>query len=171
MIDDFDMTATTLSDYPRLSISQYSKGLSRSDKPVTALSVNYSHRGKHYQYDLPLTTTTPNYGGKRYWFKCIKCSKRVATLYCAGYYVCRHCIGAKYQTQHLQPIDRQFKRVAILRARLGWYGGVAHGIGEKPLRMHQRTFDRLLNEYHYTASKVLQMTLEQLPKGVSSDEI
>lgn len=163
------MTATTLSDYPRLSISQYSKGLSRSDKPVTALSVNYSHRGKHYSYDLPLTTTTPNYGGKRYWFKCIKCSTRVSVLYCAGYYVCRHCIGAKYQTQHLQPIDRQFKRVAILRARLGWYGGVAHGIGEKPLRMHHRTFDRLLNEYHHTATKVLQMTLEQLPKGISDD--
>lgn len=162
-------TTATLSDYPRLSISQYSKGLSRSDKPVTALSVNYSHRGKQYSYDLPLTTTTPNYGGKRYWFKCIKCSNRVSVLYCAGYYVCRHCIGAKYQTQHLQPIDRQFKRVAILRARLGWYGGVAHGIGEKPLRMHHSTYDRLLNEYHHTASKVLQMTLKQLPKGISDD--
>ena len=162
-------TTTTLSDYPKVTIGQYRKQLRQDQNRVTALSVNYSYRGKHYSYDLPLTTTTPNYGGKRYWFKCIKCSNRVSVLYCAGYYVCRHCIGAKYQTQHLQPIDRQFKRVAILRARLGWHGGVAHGIGEKPPRMHQRTFDRLLNEYHYTASKVLQMTLEQLPKGISDD--
>lgn len=164
-------TTATLNDYPKLTISQYREQLRRDQNTVKALSVSYSYRGKDYSYDLPLLRTQPNYGGKRYWFKCIKCSKRVATLYCAGYYVCRHCIGAKYQTQHLQPIDRQFKRVAILRARLGWYGGVAHGIGEKPLRMHHRTFDRLLNEYHYTASRVLQMTLEQLPKGVSGDEI
>ena len=152
-------TTTTLSDYPKVTIGQYRKQLRQDQNRVKALSVNYSYRGKHYSYDLPLTTTTPNYGGKRYWFKCIKCSNRVSVLYCAGYYVCRHCIGAKYQTQHLQPIDRQFKRVAILRARLGWYGGVSHGIGEKPLRMHHSTYQQLVSE-HYTHAR--RDTLRQL---------
>lgn len=163
------MISTTLSDYPRLPISQYSDGLRRSKKPVTALEVNYQFRGKQYSYDLQLTTTQPNYGGKRYWWKCPKCSKRVSVLYCAGLYVCRHCIGAKYQTQHLQPLDRQFKRIAVLRNRLGWSGGVAHGIQGKPKGMHQMTYDRLLNEYHNTANKVLVMTLDQLPKGLADD--
>ena len=164
------MISTTLSDYPRLPISQYSDGLRRSQKPVTALEVRYQFRGKQYHYDIKLTTTTPNYGGKRYWWECPKCGRRVAVLYCAGYYVCRHCLGAKYQTQHLQPIDRQFKRIAVLRERLGWYGGLAHGIGEKPKGMHQETFNKLWLEYHKTADKVLKMSLEQLPKGIG-DEI
>lgn len=168
LANDFDMT-TTLSDYPRLPISQYTDGFRRSQKPVTALEVNYQFRGKQYSYDLPLTTTRPNFGGKRYWWKCPRCYRRVSVLYCAGYFVCRHCIGAKYQTQHLQPLDRQFKRIATLRSRLGWSGGVAHGIGEKPKGMHQRTYDRLLNEYHVTANRVLVMTLDQLPKGISDD--
>ena len=163
------MIGTTLSDYPRLPISQYSDGLRRSQKPVTALEVSYQFRGKQYHYDINLTTTTPNYGGKRYWWECPKCGRRVAVLYCAGYYVCRHCLGAKYQTQHLQPIDRQFKRIAVLRERLGWYGGLAHGIGEKPKGMHQETFNKLWLEYHKTADKVLKMTLDQLPKGISDD--
>ena len=163
------MISTTLSDYPRLPISQYSDGLRRSQKSVTALEVRYQFRGKQYHYDIKLTTTKPNYGGKRYWWECPKCGRRVAVLYCAGYYVCRHCLGAKYQTQHLQPIDRQFKRIAVLRERLGWYGGLAHGIGEKPKGMHQETFNKLWLEYHKTADKVLKMTLEQLPKGISDD--
>ena len=153
-------TTTTLSDYPKVTIGQYRKQLRQDQNRVKALSVNYSYRGKHYSYDLPLTTTQPNYGGKRYWFKCIKCSKRVATLYCAGYYVCRHCIGAKYQTQHLQPIDRLFKRVAVIRARLGWYGGIAYGKGEKPLRMHHSTYQQLVSEHDRLEHRLCLATLK-----------
>ena len=163
------MTATTLSDYPRLPISHYSDGLRHSQKPVTALEVNYQFRGKQYSYDLPLTTTRPNFGGKRYWWKCPRCYRRVSVLYCAGYFVCRHCIGAKYQTQHLQPLDRKFKRIATLRSRLGWYGGIAHGTQGKPKGMHHRTYYRLLGDYHHTANKVLMMTLEQLPEGIRDE--
>lgn len=168
LANDFDMT-TTLSDYPRLPISQYTDGLRRSQKPVTALEVNYQFRGKQYSYDLPLTTTRPNFGGKRYWWKCPRCYRRVSVLYCAGYFVCRHCIGAKYQTQHLQPLDRKFKRIATLRSRLGWYGGIAHGTQGKPKGMHHRTYYRLLGDYHHTANKVLMMTLEQLPEGIRDE--
>ena len=163
------MISTTLSDYPKVTISQYKEQLRQDSKTVTAFEVNYHYNGKHYQYDIPVTTTRPNYGGLRYWFNCPRCGKRVAVLYCAGYCVCRHCIGAKYQTQHLQPLDRKFKRIAELRERLGWYGGIAHGTQGKPPRMHHRTYYRLLGEYHYTANKVLQMTLAQLPKGISDD--
>ena len=159
------MTATTLSDYPRLSISQYSKELSRSDKPVTALSVNYSYRGQHYSYDLPLTTTQPNYGGKRYWFKCIKCSKRVAVLYCAGPYVCRGCIGVNYQSQLQQPIDRLFSRADAIRHRLGWQAGIAYGIENKPKGMHQRTYDRLVSEYQSIVGGITANMANRLNRG------
>ena len=163
------MISTTLSDYPRLPISDQLPSLRQSPKPVKALEVNYHYNGKQYHYDIPLTTTRPNFGGIRYWWLCPRCSKRVAVLYCAGYCVCRHCIGAKYQTQHLQPLDRQFKRIATLRSRLGWSGGIAHGTQGKPPRMHHRTYYRLLGEYHHIANRVLVMTLDQLPKGISDD--
>lgn len=133
--------------------------------------MRYQHRGRSYHYDLPLTTTQPTFGGLRYWWQCIKCHRRVAVLYCAGVYVCRHCIGAKYQTQHMQPIDRHFKRIAELRGILGWYGGLAHGIGDKPKGMHQKTYDKLWLEYHHVARKVLNMTMAQLPKGIEDDDI
>lgn len=159
------MISTTLSDYPRLPISQYSEGFRRSQKPVTALEVRYQFRGKQYHYDIKLTTTTPNYGGKRYWWKCPNCGKRVAVLYCAGYYVCRHCIGAKYETQHLQPIDRQFKRISTLRERLGWYGGIAYGKGEKPLKMHNRTYQQLVNEHDRLEQRLCLATLKWIDEN------
>ncbi|MDT0478091.1 hypothetical protein RM863_38875 [Streptomyces sp. DSM 41014] len=34
-----------------------------------------------------------------------------------------------------------------LRERLGWYGGIVHGHGEKPKGMHEKTYKRLLGEY------------------------
>lgn len=153
-------TTATLNDYPKLTISQYREQLRQDKKTVTALSVNYSYRGKQYEYDIPLTTTKPNYGGVRYWFKCINCSNRVSVLYCAGVYVCRHCIGAKYQTQHLQPIDRLFKRVAVIRERLGWYGGIAYGKGEKPLRMHHSTYEQLVREHDRLEQRLCLATLK-----------
>ena len=163
------MISTTLSDYPRAPISDQLHHLRQSSKPVTALEVNYHYNGKQYRYDIRLTTTRPHFGGIRYWWLCPRCGKRVAVLYCAGYCVCRHCIGVKYQTQHLQLLDRQFKRISTLRERLGWYGGIAHGTQGKPPRMHHRTYYRLLGEYHHVANKVLQMTISRLPKGISDD--
>lgn len=158
-------TTATLSDYPKLTISKYREQLRQDKKTVKALSVDYSYRGKQYQYDLPLTTTKPNYGGVRYWFKCINCSKRVSVLYCAGLYVCRCCIGAKYQTQHLQPIDRLFKRVAAIRERLGWYGGIAYGKGKKPLKMHHRTFEQLVSEHDRLEQRLCLATLKWIDEN------
>lgn len=163
------MISITLSDYPRITVSDQLPNLKQSPQPVKAIETDYYYKGRHYKYEIRLLTTKPYFGGTRYWWQCPGCGKRVAVLYCAGYCVCRHCIGAKYQTQHLQPLDRKFKRIATLRSRLGWYGGIAYGAQGKPKGMHYRTYHRLLGEYYHTANKVLQMTLDQLPKGLSDD--
>lgn len=68
-------------------------------------------------------------------------------LYRQGYFKCRHCLGVNYQSQLQQPQDRLFKRLNALRERLGWYGGIVHGHGEKPKGMHEKTYKRLLGEY------------------------
>lgn len=154
-------TTHSLSNYPRLSIAAYREQL-RQSRTASSIEVNYSYRGKSYRYPIQLTKTSCNYGGHRYWWLCPKCSKRVAVLYCAGRYVCRGCIGACYQSQLQQPIDRLFSRADTIRQRLGWQAGIAHGIGERPKGMHYSTYDRLVNEHEQLTAKLWQQTLDKL---------
>lgn len=146
-------TAPNLSNYSKLKISSYRDQL-RMTQP-NSLPVSYSYSGKQYSYLIHLTTTTAHYGGSRYWFNCPQCSQRTSVLYCAGKYACRHCIGAKYDSQLCQPIDLVYSRLNALRERLRWQVGIIHGIGDKPKGMHHSTFKRLLNEYEQLQQQVI----------------
>ena len=144
----------SLNDYPRLSISTYLEQL-RITQP-DSLPVSYRHRGKHHSYNIELAKTSCNYGNYRYWFLCPSCSEPTGVLYCAGSYVCRHCIGANYQSQLQQPIDRIYTKLNALREYLGWEVGIIHGIGERPKGMHRTTFNRLLVEYEQLTNKLIR---------------
>ena len=89
-------------------------------------------------------TTACTLGGRRRWFACPACGRRVAVLYGAGrLFACRHCKGLAYASQSQSSCDRALDRADQLRRRLGWQAGVAHGHGPKPVGMHQTTCDRL----------------------------
>ena len=45
--------------------------------------------------EIWLTTTNCNYGGKRYWFTCPRCSSRVATLFFFFFDINFECIRCK----------------------------------------------------------------------------
>ena len=156
-------TTSSLSNYPRLSISRYRDQL-RQSGAARSIDVNYSYRGKAHSYSIRLDKTPCNYGGYRYWFRCPSCSKRVAVLYCAGAYVCRHCLDASYGSQLQQPIDRLFSRAGAIRARLGWVAGIAHGYGERPKRMHHSTYYKLLNEYDKLVRQICGASMEMIDK-------
>lgn len=147
-------TTSSLNDYPRLSISSYLEQL-RITQP-DSLPVSYKHKGKHHSYNIELAKTSCNYGNYRYWFLCPSCSKRTGVLYCAGSYVCRHCIGASYHSQLQQPVDRIYTKLNALRERLGWQVGVIHGIDERPKGMHHSTYERLLVEYEQLINKLIR---------------
>ncbi len=58
------------------------------------------------EYKIPIITTKCNYGGKRYWFRCILskngvyCGRRVGVLYGSGkYFGCRYCMDVAYAAQ------------------------------------------------------------------------
>jgi len=57
-------------------------------------------------YSVRIDKTPCHYGGVRYWFLCPKCGKRVAILYCAKYFVCRHCLNLTYRS--CQEHDKRF---------------------------------------------------------------
>lgn len=147
-------TTSSLNNYPRLSISQYREQLKQGNAKY--IEVSYSYRSKPYQYSIQLTKTACNYGHYRHWWLCPKCSKRVSVLYCAGSYVCRHCIGANYHSQLQQPVDRIYSKLNTLRERLGWQVGIIHGIGERPKGMHHSTYERLLVEYEQLTNKLIR---------------
>ena len=154
-------TTSSLSNYPRLSISRYRDQL-RQSRTASSIEVNYSYRGKSYRYPIQLTKTACHFGNYRHWWLCPSCSKRVAVLYCAGTYVCRHCLSVPYGSQLQQPIDRLFSRAGAIRQRLGWQSGIAYGNGSKPKGMHSKTFDRLVNEHDRLTAKIWQQTLDKL---------
>ena len=160
-------TTHSLSNYPRLNISRYRDQLRQTGK-ANKIDLAYSYRGKDYRYSIQLTKTACNYGHYRHWWLCPKCSKRVSVLYCAGSYVCRHCIGANYGSQLQQPIDRLFSRVAAIRARLGWVAGIAHGYGERPKGMHHRTYWQLLNDHDKLVQQICGASMAMLDKNKGS---
>ncbi|MGO9534147.1 MAG: hypothetical protein ACLP2X_10960 [Syntrophobacteraceae bacterium] len=85
-----------------------------------------------------LDWTPCNYGGRRPWFLCPGCGRRVGILAAAGeLFLCRYCYRLKYWSQLGSDRDRAQRKVKKLRDRLGekeWL---------KPKGMHQKTFDRL----------------------------
>ena len=137
-------TAHSLSDYPKLTIQQVKSRLSPECEQIY---LPFKRQGEIFNQSIQISKTPCHYGGYRYWFICSNCKRRVGVLYRQGYFKCRHCLGVNYRTQLQQPQDRLFKRLNALRERLGWYGGIVHGHGEKPKGMHTATYNRLLGEY------------------------
>lgn len=154
-------TTASLSDYPKMTITSVKHRLGQQAR---AIRLDYSFRGKSYAYDVGITTSSCHYGNYRYWFNCPNCNKRVGVLYCAGLYVCRHCIGANYATQLMQPIDKLFRKVAKIRHRLQWQQGIANGHGSRPKGMHRKTYDRLVSEHDRIADHLLGLELEWVSK-------
>ena len=154
-------TTASLSDYPKMTITSVKHRLGQHAKGI---SMNYQFNGKPYGYDVGITTSSCHYGNYRYWFNCPNCNKRAGVLYCAGLYVCRHCIGANYATQLMQPIDKLFRKVAKIRHRLEWKPGIAYGHGSRPKGMHRKTYDRVVSEHDRIADHLLGLELEWVSK-------
>ena len=54
-------------------------------------------------YKVQLVTTPCNLGGRRWWFICPRCGRRVGILHCppgATYYGCRHCYDLSYESRN-----------------------------------------------------------------------
>lgn len=72
---------------------------------------NNTGKKRHFDYKIPLTTTSCYFGGKRYWFICPLsvngqyCGRRVGVLYKGGdYFGCRHCYNLTYSSRNLSGI-------------------------------------------------------------------
>ncbi|WP_312981673.1 hypothetical protein [Leuconostoc falkenbergense] len=151
----------TITDYKQLNIKDI---------------VSNIHSVKDYVrfngHKVKLTTTSPNYGGVRYWLVCPVCGKRKGTLYAVNSVMaCRNCSQLHYPLQ-----DNKVRRDSIsqffyydhllskvrteLNPKFEWafysnlrYAPITLSLHNKPKGMHWTTYnskiehiDRLINK-------------------------
>jgi hypothetical protein len=121
--------------------------LSATGEEVGSVTVNstgremvlsYSQSGRPFTERLLVERTPCTFGGSRPWFRCPRCTRRVAVLYLrSARFVCRRCGGVGYASQSDDAVGRAWRRQSRLEARLGenW---------QRPKGMHHRTHERLL---------------------------
>lgn len=99
---------------------------------------------KSYCLTIPLTLTTPRFGGERWWFLCPReeCGQRVGVLYAHhGEFACRHCHRLVYESQYAMPHTRRLWRAQKLHQRLGGDGNMLwYRRPPKPKWMRWRTY-------------------------------
>jgi hypothetical protein len=121
------------------------------DRVACTYSRIEGEEGRDFPYAVPVSWSTPNYGGQRAWLHCAKvgCRRRCGRLFLDDpYLVCRACAGLRYQSQ-LDPQPKYVRwaeRAKAIRRRLE---GPAIPFGPhppKPQGMHRRTYERLVDE-------------------------
>ena len=107
--------------------------------------------GTPCQQTVSLTTTGPNFGGKRRWFWCPIGHRRVRKLYWCpvsgrdgGGWYGRAALGLAYYSQRLSRPDRPMLRARRIRRKLGSEDGTDEP--DKPKGMHWATYNRLLDQ-------------------------
>lgn len=115
------------------------------------LSYRYTAHGQPAEavrQAVMLETTPCTLGGRRSWFCCPTCARRVGVIYGAGrLFACRICKGLPYASQRETDDDRAARRADRIRKQLGWAPGILNEPGVKPKGMHWRTFRRLVSEH------------------------
>lgn len=105
----------------------------------SSVELSFSAQGRPVTQHVPLDRTSCHYGGARPWFRCPRCSRRVAVLFHrGGLFRCRTCSGVAYCSQAEDAVGRAWRRQSKLEARLaeGW---------AKPKGMHRATRDRIID--------------------------
>jgi hypothetical protein len=89
-----------------------------------SITLDYRHRKagsddwEDVKQTVSLSWTHCNYGGRRPWFICGNCGRRVAVIYGVGkYFACRHCYDLTYRS--CQESDSRYCRFLRNYANLG----------------------------------------------------
>lgn len=112
-------------------------------------TISYDGNSQKLNYEISLSWTSCNYGGKRPWFICPgkDCGRRVAKLYSRhGYFLCRHCHDLAYSSQREGKEWRLMYKAQRIYKRLGVNGLDDLYFKSKPKGMYQTTYDKLIEE-------------------------
>ena len=122
------------------------------------IELMYSYNGSEpFNCRVQIASTKPNYGGERYWFVCPRCGRKVAFLYGAMYFLCRHCHNLTYKTQQVGFMDR------MLELRNKYQNKVDKG-GCKRRWVHWCTYHKLMDKADYYEYQALISMHKKLKK-------
>jgi hypothetical protein len=101
-----------------------------------------------------VTWTPCHLGGKRPWFKCAACGGRVAILYHADRFYCRHCLNLAYPSENETPLDRSLRRVREMKSVIN--PGLSDVFRDvpRPKGMHWSTYFKRLEKIE-VASRIM----------------
>ncbi len=141
-------------------------------REVDHLHLIYRHRSggdgwKTERSTVHLDWTRCHYGGRRPWFQCPHCWRRVAVLHGSTTLACRRCFGLAYGSTREGKAQRAGRRAEKIRARLKWRPGILWGVDRKPPGMHWDTFFKLAGQAAELTSLALAPTLRRL--GIRSN--
>lgn len=120
--------------------------------------------GQDMNYPVAIEWTPCNYGGKRAWWKCPCCERRVAVLYSDKIFACRQCKQLVYKSTRMAPSLKSFARANKIRERLGWDAGFANPKGGKPKGMHRKTYDQLLEQLNAHSIAAMQSVARRVER-------
>lgn len=83
------------------------------------------------------------FGGTRRYFECPYCYGRCLILYLEERFRCRECCNLAYASQNEGTVDRRYRKLRKLRARLGGNDNPLEPLPLKPKGMHWQTYLRL----------------------------
>lgn len=144
-----DLTTVRVGSWQWTYSSGRQSSISYLVSPGQGVRLSYTSNGQDYSYLVKVTTTTPHYGGVRWWWLCPNCGRRVRILYGGRRFLCRHCQNLTYETAQkggdlLTTIDN---RLYFIRRKLQGEWAILEGPGVKPKGMHWDTYGRWVREY------------------------
>lgn len=130
------------------------------------VSVHLRSESDTRRQSIQLTTTPCHFGGRRHWFLCPDCDRRVAVFYLASdRWSCRICGGVRYSCHQEVPIARLTRRLQGVRRKLGVSTNLFERPRFKPKGMHWVTFGKLIRQERQLRNNWLRQLAEQLPEG------
>jgi hypothetical protein len=104
---------------------------------------------------VPIGWTFCHLGGRRPWFCCTRCGRRVAKVFLGGcaFFACRHWYGLAYESQLESVRLRGLGKARKIRMKIGGDANVLSDFPPKPKGMHRRTYGRLRQAYDLTVAR------------------
>jgi hypothetical protein len=134
----------------------------------SAVVLNYTMGDRPMHQRVPILATPCHFGGRRHWFACPRCARRVAVLFLrtSGFF-CRRCNRIVYSSQSDDALGRMWRKQAKIEQRLGedW---------QRPKGMHQATYAKHMAAIVACEDRrdaALAMAFGRLFRGRSIDDL
>ncbi len=129
-----------------------------------------SGEGEWQNVETPihLDWTDCHLGGKRVWFLCPGCKRRVAKLLQRGEFRCRHCHNLAYESTREHLASRLTTKAQNIRRQLGGSASLMEPFPERPKGMWQRKYDVLRQQAEICESSGMMEMSKRLGMNVGS---